>query len=177
MSDSVSTIRCSRALHHRLGALAVERADEGQGEHSLPEGDHRGGELHHLFLLPEDDPLPVLLEHLGGVEAERVEEHGHPPAVPRELVRAPGLGTQPGEDRLLEAEDEGGGLAGAEALDDPAGGDLLQEATDIGPPRAADVRLLSGTKRLEQEAEELTALLPDLVLADELRAERLELLA
>ena len=46
-----------QALHHDLRARAVERADEGQREDTLPELDDRRGQLEHLLLLAGDDPL------------------------------------------------------------------------------------------------------------------------
>jgi hypothetical protein len=51
-----------------------------------------------------------------------------------------------------------------------------QEGADVAPPGSVDVGLLAGTERLEEEAEEVGALLAEVVLPDELGAEQLLLL-
>ena len=43
------------AFHHDLRARAVERADERQREHAVPERDDRRRQLHQLLLLADDD--------------------------------------------------------------------------------------------------------------------------
>jgi hypothetical protein len=67
------------ALHHHLGARAVESADEGDGEDPVPELHHGSGELDELFLLPADDPLARLQVGLHRHEPELVEDDRDPP--------------------------------------------------------------------------------------------------
>src|SRR3954447_16486253 len=54
-----------QALHHDLRARGVQRADQRQRDHPLPELDHRRGELHQLLLLALDDLLARAQEGLG----------------------------------------------------------------------------------------------------------------
>src|SRR5262245_18111704 len=106
---------CEEGFHDELGPLAVERADQGQGENALPQLDDRGGELEHAALLAGDDSLAALLVDLRGVEAELVEEHGQGPQLGGEGGSVLGeLALQPGEDGFLQREDERRRLRGGE---------------------------------------------------------------
>src|SRR2546421_3261059 len=94
-------------LHHHLRPRAVQRSDERQAEHALPELDDRRGQLQHLALLMDNDLLAALLVDLGGVEPEAVEGDGHTPHLAGEGVRiAAELLSQSREERLLEGEHE-----------------------------------------------------------------------
>ena len=49
--------RFNSDLHHYLGASAVQRADHGKRENSIPQLHHRSGKLQQLFLLTGDHLL------------------------------------------------------------------------------------------------------------------------
>ena len=51
-----------QVLHHDLGALAVERADDRNGEHPIPQFHHRCRQFGNFTLLPQDDVFAALLE-------------------------------------------------------------------------------------------------------------------
>ena len=106
-----------QALHHHLRAGAVERADQRQREDVVPQLHHRRGQLEQLLLLAHDHLLAAVLVHLGGEQAELVEQQRGAPGLVGEL-RGPGLQVlaQAAEQRLLEREDEGRGLDRREAL-------------------------------------------------------------
>ena len=96
-----------QALHHDLGAGAVERADERQREHAFPERDDRRRQLHQLLLLPDDHLLAAALEHFDRVETEPVEQRVGLPG--RGRLRAPDCragSLQPVEQRLLQRKHE-----------------------------------------------------------------------
>src|SRR5262249_29205683 len=76
-----------QGLHHDLRPCAVERADERQGEDTVPQLDHRCRQLEHLLLLARDDLLATLLVHLGGIEPELVEHDVDAPDRVRERRR------------------------------------------------------------------------------------------
>ncbi|PAV70342.1 hypothetical protein WR25_02883 [Diploscapter pachys] len=54
-------------LHHGLASLRIERADQRQGQHAIPQLDHRSGQLQQLFLLALDNRFAGLLEGADGV--------------------------------------------------------------------------------------------------------------
>src|SRR5690242_19798133 len=100
-----------QALHHHLGPVAVERADERHRQHPLPQRDHRGRELEQVTPLALDHVLARALVDLGGEEAELVEEPGGGPRLAAEPFAVGAvLLAEAGEERLLEREDEGRGL-------------------------------------------------------------------
>ena len=63
--------------------------------------------------------------------------------------------------------------AGTEPQDCPARGDPVEKGPDLAPLGSGDVGLVAGAKGLEEEPEELGALLPEVVLPDELGADQL----
>src|ERR1044071_6226484 len=106
-----------QALHHHLGPVAVERADERHRQHPLPQRDHRGRELEQVTPLALDHVLARALVDLGGEEAELVEEPGGGPRLAAEPFAVGAvLLAEAGEERLLEREDEGRGLGRRGAL-------------------------------------------------------------
>ena len=75
------------------------------------------------------------------------------PRLLRERVRvAPELAAEPLEERLLQREDEGGGLDRGEAQTNPGGGDLGDVLANVLPPVALDVG--STLQRLQEQLEE-----------------------
>src|SRR4030095_3208646 len=104
-------------LHDELSPLAIEGADEGQGEDAFPQLHHRGGELEHGALLTRDYVLAALLEDLDGVEGELVDEYVDEPGLRGEGGRILGeVALETREDRLLDREHEGRGLRVGESL-------------------------------------------------------------
>ncbi len=67
MDEPVSTIRCSR-FSITTCARAVQRADQRQGENTLPELYHRGREFQQFLLLAGDEGFAVFLERLSGIQ-------------------------------------------------------------------------------------------------------------
>jgi hypothetical protein len=80
-----------QVLHHHLGARAVQRADQRQAEHSVPQLHDRRRQLEHLPLLLADDLLARLLIRLGRVEAEGVQQRG---GLPDLIGQGPGVASQ-----------------------------------------------------------------------------------
>jgi aspartate aminotransferase len=69
----VSTIFCSR-LSITTWVRAVERADQRQRQHAVPQLDHRGRQLQQFLLLAHDDLVARFLEHFDGEQAQLVEQ-------------------------------------------------------------------------------------------------------
>ena len=65
-------------LHHHLGPLTVESADEGQRENVFPQLHHRG-QLHHFALLPLDELLAAFHERFNGQQPQPVQQAGGAP--------------------------------------------------------------------------------------------------
>ena len=103
-----------QALHDDLGARAVERADQRQREDAVPQLDHRRRELEQFLLLAGDHLLADPRVAFDGVEAEPVDQSAGGPGLVGEPVGVVAeLPAQQLEQRLLQREDEHGGLARA----------------------------------------------------------------
>ena len=156
ISAPVSTIRSQQVLHDDLGARAVERADQRQGEDALPQLDHRCGEFQQLLLLAADHIFPRPGKAFDGVEAETVEQAGDVPGFARDLLRVGAeLAAQQVEQRLLHREHEDGRFAGAEPLGGAGAGKILEQLAHSAPFRAGDVIDLAGRGALLELVEEL----------------------
>src|SRR5690606_23158973 len=98
-------------LHDRLSSGAVEGADQRHRQDSMPELDHRRRQLEQLLLLAVDHLLAALLERLGGMQAEPVEQVRGDEHLVGDARAVAERRAQPLEQRLLQREDEMGGLA------------------------------------------------------------------
>jgi len=112
-------------LHDHLCPLAVQRADEGQRHHFLPQLNDGSGQLHHFLLLSMDHRLTTLLIDLGRVKPQPVQEYGE---VPEDLSQLFAVLTGPLlreiEQGLLERKHEGRGLGRTKSLNRACLGDF-----------------------------------------------------
>src|SRR5581483_8833775 len=75
-----------QALHHDLGALAIQRSDERQGENTVPEFDDGRRQFEELPLLAADYLLAAFLIGLGAQQAELVQKHCDLPKLVTEIA-------------------------------------------------------------------------------------------
>src|SRR5215475_3559872 len=128
-----------QVLHHHLGAAAVERADQGQGDDALPQLHHRRRQFLDFLALALDQLLARLLEGLDGVEAELVEQQAERPDAVGHLLDVAGGGAHALEQRLLQRKHEDCRLGGRKALQRPAAGKSRQDVAHRVEFRSPDV--------------------------------------
>ena len=80
----VSTIADRQRFHHHLGSSAIQRSNQRQGKHAIPELHHRSGEFQHLFLLAGNSLF---------AESDRGIDRHHRELVEK-IARRPDLGDQ-----------------------------------------------------------------------------------
>ena len=158
-----------QALHHDLGARAVERADHRQRQDAVPQLDDRRRQLEHLLLLPGDDLLSRLLVDLGGVEARACRAARWRSRSPRSAPAAspPYSSRSALEERLLQREDEGGGLRRREAPRATGPRDIRQPVAHSLPGGPVDAVERTLAYRAAQEAKELARLVAQLAVRDD----------
>ena len=155
-----------QALHHDLGAGAVERADERQREHALPQRDDRGRELHQLLLLPDDHLLASALEHFDGVETEAVDERVDLPGRGRQPLRVVAAARrQPVEQRLLQRKHEDRRLGRREPLLRARRREVGEHLACTEPGVALDVGL-ARPGRVAEQRQKAARLIRDLLPGD-----------
>ena len=111
VDDGELRIRChnclQQALHHYLGARAVESADDGKRQDAVPKLDHRRRQLKEFLLLPRDKLLPRGDEGIGCQKRQPVQQLGCRPYHVEKLVlvaiKAPPDGR---EKRLLDRQNK-----------------------------------------------------------------------
>ena len=136
IAEPVSTIRCEQALHHDLGARAVERADQRQRQDAVPQLDHRRRELEQLLLLAADH---LLARSSGrprscrGRAGRAARSSSTVASAERLRRRSPSSLRSAVEQRLLEREDERRGLGRREALASRASGTARRAARGRPP--------------------------------------------
>ncbi len=142
-------------FHHHLGAGAVERADDRQGENPFSQADDGGRQFHHVFLLAGDNRLARLQEHVHRIEAQPVEDRGRFPGGRGQGRRVAGIGlAERREQGLLEGKDEGRGFGRRKTLLAAGGRDFVEIAQDGVPFRGAQVgRIAVANGRREQVQE------------------------
>jgi hypothetical protein len=142
-------------LHDHLGARGVERADQRDADHPVPQLDHRGGQLEQLLGLGADDLLPG---GRVGVDREHAEVVDQP--AQREVGRDVGGGTL--IEQLLEARLEGEhahrGLGRAEPLPGAVARELGEQRAHLGVRLTGHVHP-AGAQGLEDRAVQLVQLL------------------
>src|SRR5262249_60584283 len=74
-------------LHHGLSTLAVQRADQGQGQDLVPQFHHRGGKLQQLPRLAFDDFVAAALIDFCRVKTKLVDQLGRGPNLLAQLLR------------------------------------------------------------------------------------------
>ena len=162
-----------QVFHHDLRARAVERADERQGQHAVPELDDGSRELHHLLLLPHDELFAPFLMQLGRVETELVEQRRHGPGRLGQRHRILGvLAAYTLEERLFEREDEHGRLRGRQPEAGARLRQVLEHAAHLVPLAAGDIVYPAVLHAGAQHPEEIRRLLLQLALVHQVRAFR-----
>src|SRR5690606_760615 len=116
-----------QALHDDLRTRTVERSDERQGEHAVPELDHRRRQLRDLALLTHDDLFSTALIALHRMHAKLVDEMREIPDALRPFRYI--AFRDNAEQRSLQREEEERRFRGGESLH----GTCARNFTQIGP--------------------------------------------
>src|ERR1700677_425445 len=72
-------------LHHDLRAFAIERADNGECKHALPQLDHRRRQFRDFAMLAKNDFFTALLILLESEQAKLIKQKRDTPGSLREL--------------------------------------------------------------------------------------------
>ena len=110
--------------------------------------------------------LPPLLVHLGGIQAQPVDQRGWCARLLEQSLGRAAVPPELLEHGLLEREHEHRGLGGTESLHRPAGGNAAQEIPHRGPGGPLDIHL-AGLGRLAHQPQELAGLFPQLGVGHE----------
>ncbi|MNO90507.1 hypothetical protein D3C76_820290 [compost metagenome] len=154
-------------FHDGLAALGVQRADQRQGQHAVPQLDHWGGQFQQFFLLTLDHFLTGFLEGAHGVHAEPVEQFGNHPQLlgqSRWLIAVVRL--QQAEQRALEGEDEIHRLVRVMAKLGAGGREFLEETPRLIPAGGGNIVATVGLQAIDQQLQEIAGFLGQRLLFD-----------